>query len=567
MKRRNKWLWVGAVVVGVVLLALVAARFLGNGPVQREAEAQTGETVTITRGDLASSATASGRVTARREAALALATAGRVEMVYVAVGDVVEAGAPLVQLEAAALQRALTTGVQNVTIQEANLEQLKAGPGAADLAAAEAAVTSAQAQLDDLLNGPGEEEITAAEANLRAAQANVGRASRQLGETQAPAGEGAILQAQANLEDAEAAALEAERNHQQFLDCEQQPDGQWSCTPRDLPFASEEEEAELVRQAELQVIQVRENRNAAQAELQSLQQGAGENTVGASQASLAQVAAQRDAAQANLDLLLAGPSNAEIAAARSTLADAQANLATLQAGPGEAAVAQAEAQLAQAEIALQRAQNNLDNATLQAPFAGVVTAVHVSEGELASGVAVELVDPASMEVVLDVDEVDVGDLQVGQQALVTLQAWPDEEIDSEIVAIAPVANSLVLNSAIASFRVRLALPETDLPVRGGMTADASLQTAGREDVLLVPNRAIIADREAGVYYVNVVESGPDGETLRRMEVTIGLRDNRYTEITAGLAEGDRVRIGPIVEPSNLFEPGTPQGGGPFGGGS
>src|SRR5690606_1307365 len=102
-----------------------------------------------------------------------------------------------------------------------------------------------------------------AEANVRAAQANVARASRQLGETQTPADESAILQAQGALEDADEAVLQAERNHQRFLDCEQLENGEWSCTARDLPFVSEEEEADLIRQAELQVVQARENRNAA----------------------------------------------------------------------------------------------------------------------------------------------------------------------------------------------------------------------------------------------------------------------------------------------------------------
>lgn len=565
MSGRRKWIWIGLALAAVAALAIVGPRLLGNRTAQQP---QTGQTVTIVRGDLAASATASGRVTAQRQAALALAAPGQVARVFVEAGDAVQAGDALVALESDALQRAVQSAEQAVAIQQANLEQLQAGATAADLAAAEAAVSSAQTQLDALLAGPSAQEIAAAEANVRAAQANVARASRQLGETQAPAGEGAILQAQSALADAEEAVLQAERNHQRLLECEQLEDGEWSCTPRELPFVSAEEAAELLRQAELQVVQARENRNAAQAELERLQQGADQNVVGASQASVAQAAAQRDAAQANLELLLAGATGAEIAAARSTLAEAQASLARLQAGAGAVELARAETQLAQAEIGLRRAQNNLENATLRAPFDGLVTAVHVSEGEIASGVAVELLDPGSMQVVLDVDEIDVGDLAVGQEARVTLQPWPDEEIRSEVLSVAPAANNLALNSAIATFRVRLALPEVDLPIREGMTADASLETARREDVLLAPNRAIIVERETGRYFVNVVETGADGaERTRQVEVTIGLRDDRYTEITSGLAEGDRVRIGPVVQRVDLFGPGGgPPGGGPPGGG-
>jgi multidrug efflux pump subunit AcrA (membrane-fusion protein) len=100
-----------------------------------------------------------------------------------------------------------------------------------------------------------------------------------------------------------------------------------------------------------------------------------------------------------------------------------------------------------------------------------------------------------------------------------------------------------------------------------MTADASLLTSRREDVLLVPNRAVQADREAGTYSVTLVEQGPGGEEVtRRVEVTIGLRDDTYTQITGGLEEGDTVRIGAFVPPENPFEQdGPPDGQGPGGG--
>ena len=562
MRERRKWSWVVAVVAVVaVLLILVArplaARFLPG--TSSEEEAQTGEVVTAFIGDLASSATASGTLEAQRAANLALATSGRVEQVYVEVGDVVAVGDALVKLKDDALERAVTRAAQNLAIQEANLESLKKGPSAADLAAAEAAVTSAQRQLDNLLAGPREEEIAAAEANLRAAQANVARASSQLSETRAPSKEGALLEAQANVEDAQEAVQDAEDAYLRTVDCEQKEDGEWVCEPS---F-----DEDLTRQMELRVLQARENLAAAQAELDNLVEGASQDAVGVSQANLANLAAQRDAAQANLDLLLAGPSEAQIASARATLADAQANLATLQAGPTEADIRSAEAQVEQARIALEQAQNDLSEATLRAPFPGVVRAVHVSEGEVAGGVAVELVDLDSLSVVLDVDEVDLGELSVGQPAQVTLEAWPDERLESEVVSIAPAANSLAVDNTIATFSVRLALPGTELPVRVGMTADARLQTAQREDVLLVPNRAIIADRQSGTYYVNLVEAGSNGETARRVEVTIGLRDAQYTEITAGLSEGDRVRIGDVSVPTfDPFEGGPGNNGGPSSGG-
>ena len=131
----------------------------------------------------------------------------------------------------------------------------------------------------------------------------------------------------------------------------------------------------------------------------------------------------------------------------------------------------------------------------------------MADGEYATGAVVELVSSA-LSVVLTVDEVDIGALAVGQSAIITLEAWPDVEIGAEITSIAPSAD--VSGDGIVSFDVELSLEKTDLPVLAGMTADAQLITADHVNVLLVPNAAITADREAGTYTVSLTANGPGG---------------------------------------------------------
>jgi HlyD family secretion protein len=170
----------------------------------------------------------------------------------------------------------------------------------------------------------------------------------------------------------------------------------------------------------------------------------------------------------------------------------------------------------------------------------------------------------SLETVLTVDEADIGALEVGQEATVTLETWPDEEFESEIVKIAPSATTD--QSALVSYAVHLTLAEATRPVRAGMTANATLLTAQREDVLLLPSQAIISDRQAGRYYVDLVVDGTqqtaggdaanDGGTgvaVERVEVTIGMRDDENTQILEGLQEGDRVRMRTAAPLSNPFE--------------
>jgi macrolide-specific efflux system membrane fusion protein len=82
----------------------------------------------------------------------------------------------------------------------------------------------------------------------------------------------------------------------------------------------------------------------------------------------------------------------------------------------------------------------------------------------------------------------------------------------------------------------VAVQAGDLPIRTGMTANADLITSERNGVLLVANRAITADRSAGKFYVHRLR----GDTVEEVEVTIGLRDSNYTEITSGLDKGDEL---------------------------
>ncbi len=645
--KRTRWivLAVAAVVVVAAAVWVVNERPLAQLRQSRAlaANPESGQTVTAFIGDLSAGATASGRVLPRREAHLALGIAGQVEKVYVQVGDEVQAGDVLIQLEASSLERAVRSAEQTLVIQEANLSELRQGASDEEITAAQASVTQAEAgvlqaraslaqakaNLTELRKGASEEEIAAAQASLDSAKASLANAqaglvsaksaltkARLSRDTLADAdvtAEANLKSAQAGLSSAQAqldALLEgadAETIEQARLNWEQAKNSLWNAqlerdavrsrpgTPgyvkdqMDIAVAN----AEIaVRLAEINYLQAQEGATdeviaaarasvaaaeaqvaSAQAQLDDIddQIAQAEATVVQAEAAVKQAEAgvlQAQAAvtqaEANLATLLAGASEEKIAAAEAQVAQAEAgvrqaeamveqakaNLATLIEGASEEKIAIAEAQVAQARIALEDAQATLAKATLVAPFDGIVTEVYVAVGEWASGLAVDLMDSSSLEVVLDVDEIDIGGLAVGQQATVTLETWPDEELSGELVSIAPKAKS---GAEIVTYQVRLSLNAGDLPIRSGMTANAELVTASRENVLLVPNRAIIADRQAGKYYVNLVQD----DTVVKTEVTIGLRDKNYTEITSGLDEGDQLFIGEVSEKLD-FSQGPPE---------
>ncbi len=526
-RKRRWWLWL------LILAAVVAAgTFVGQQVIERRQQAnepEPGQIVTAVMGDLMATASASGTLVPRREATLALGSAGRVAEVLVRVGDAVTAGDPVVRLEADVLERAVRSAEQAVLIQEANLAELQAGAAPEELAAAEAGVASAQAQLDALLEGPSAAEKAAAEANVRAAEASVWAAAEQRDQVLAGASEAEIAAAEAQLFQVELQFDQAVEAHDATLRCYTSPTGDEVC-----PSLGRAEE--MARQ---NMAVAEKNLESAQAALDQLTGGPDENQLGSANANVAAAAAQRDAAQAQYDLLVLPTSEAQLASARAQIAQAEANLATLRKGASEERIAIAQAQVEQAKISLEEAQDSLANAELVAPFDGVVTAVFVEVGEYASGPAVDVMDAQSMEVVLHVDEVDIGGIFVGQQAVITLESWPDEELEAEVVSIAPQATT----AEVVTYEVHLRIDAGDLALRSGMTANAELVTAQREGVLLVPNRAITADRTNGTYTVNRIE----GNTVSQIEVSLGLRDNSYTEIRSGLEEGDRVIIGEYQE--------------------
>jgi len=537
-----------------VLLTVLGFGLIRNRITSAQQQAASGDIVTAFIGDLASTASATGVVAPAREADLALGISGRVEEVLVQIGDEVQAGDVLVTLERGALERNVASAEQSLLIQEANLAEMRRGASESDIAAAEAAVASAQAQLDDLLAGPSPEEIANAEANVNAAEANVWSASAQVGQASSGATEAEIAAQQQQVAVAEQEYERARQAHEQTLQCFEGPNGDEIC-----PGAGAPEEA-----ARAAMNAAEANLASARAQLDRLLAGPDANAVSGAQAGVSAASFQRDAAQANLDLLLRGAGQSQIAAAQSTVAQAQASLDSLRRGASEEQLAIAEAQVAQARVALEEAQENLANATLVAPFDGIVTDVQLAEGEMAGGVALTLVDTGALSIVLDVDEIDIGGMEVGQPAIVTLEAWPDVEIESAIASIAPSATTNT-GSVLVTYEVRLALGETDLPVRIGMTANANLITGEREGVLLVPNAAINADRSAGTFSVNLVRTDADGnQTVDEVEVTIGLRDADNTQITSGLQEGDQVMIGNVTP---VFEFGPPDGeNGPGNGG-
>lgn len=226
-----------------------------------------------------------------------------------------------------------------------------------------------------------------------------------------------------------------------------------------------------------------------------------------------------------------------VAKAEDSLRKAEESLAAKKAGPDPNTVKIKENDLTNKQIALEEALEQLEGATILAPFDSLVASVGAKAGEkVTSGTAiVTLIDPSVVEVQGTVDEVDVAQAKVGQDVTITLDALSGVTLRGKVQSVAPTATT---QSGVVSYSVSISVnnPSGDVGLKAGMTAAATITTQRKENVLLVSSRAI--KRTGGQ---QVVEVMVDGQTEQRT-VRTGITDGQQTEILSGLEEGEQVVI-------------------------
>lgn len=199
---------------------------------------------------------------------------------------------------------------------------------------------------------------------------------------------------------------------------------------------------------------------------------------------------------------------------------------------------QSAAEISQAEAALVSAQTRLAYATITAPISGVIGSVSTQEGEtVAAGLNaptfVTIVDLARLQVEAYVDEVDIGKVQVGQQAVFTVDAYPSKEFEGTVMAIYPKA---ILQDNIVKYvaAIEISSPYEGL-LRPEMTTTVDISLEPRE-VLAVPSKAVKRDAGRNVVYL------PSEDGCEMCVIKMGWKSGSWTEVVSGLKEGQEVLL-------------------------
>ena len=204
-----------------------------------------------------------------------------------------------------------------------------------------------------------------------------------------------------------------------------------------------------------------------------------------------------------------------------------------------------------AQQSLEQAKKRLDEATITAPFDGIVSRIYVKERDTISPAApiVQIIDLTSMQLKVQVDEIDVADVKLGQKAVIEVDAQPDLKLEGQVSFISFLPT---LEGGVVMYDVKIVFPasENSTTLRVGMSASADIIIATRANVLLVPDRAIKQDSQGKT----IVEVMVNGQAEERV-VVAGISDGLQTEILDGLKEGEVVverRVKSTSSLSGLF---------------
>lgn len=475
---------------------------------------------------------AAGKVELISKREVVLSVAGTVSNVYVAVGDHVEANASLLALENSELQRAVNKAKAELQSQEAELSKLYEDGSMAEISAANASLTSALQNLTDIQRGASPEEIAAAESKLSAAKAKY--AELQSGPNSAERDE-----ALAELQKADISRQEAQREYDKVA---------WKNDIGATP------ESALLQKATVDF-------EKAQAKVNRVSQAASQSDL---QAALSDI----QDAQHKLDLLLNRPNEAEVAEAQAKVAEAEKQVDKLHASPSEAGVLEIQSRIQKAQLELEEAQANLAYSEIRAPIDGTVLELKLTEGQrgaVGDTVAV-IADTSQLKLTVEVAEIDVTQIHIGQEAEIKLDAFQDQIFGGIVEHIAPTNSQEKPDVVSYPVSIRLigmtkATSITDKEaetlssmskIKPGMNAVATIRSNDTpRNRWLVPHNAI-KQREDGRTMVVVQR----GERVSFVDVTVGETIGEWVAVESlGLFAGDAVlgELASYVDQDNLFQ--------------
>ena len=213
---------------------------------------------------------------------------------------------------------------------------------------------------------------------------------------------------------------------------------------------------------------------------------------------------------------------------------------------------QAKEQVATAQEQVKRAQTNLGYATITSPIDGVVLSKSVEEGQTVAAsfntpeLFVIAQDLTNMRVIADIDEADIGGVKEGQRVAFTVDAFPDDSFEG---AVTQVRQQATTESNVVTYEVVISAPNKDLKLKPGLTANVTIFTLEKNNVLAVPAKALrFIPNEALLQKGETIEDcegdqklwTKEGNVFKAHKVETGTSNGVMTEIISGIQAGTEI---------------------------
>jgi HlyD family secretion protein len=218
--------------------------------------------------------------------------------------------------------------------------------------------------------------------------------------------------------------------------------------------------------------------------------------------------------------------------------------AKTQLGVAQARMAQARASVAAAQAGVERAEEELTNATIRAPIDGMVLARPIELGSPVSSIlnlganatlVMVLGDMSRVYVRGNVDEADIGMVRLNQPARIKVETFRDKQFDGKVTQISPMGTD---KDNVISFEVKVSIDNSSGELLANMTTNAEIILEEHKQTLVVPEAAIIYDTKRNAS-VDVYVPRAKNQRERR-PITIGVSNGTKTQVLSGLGEGQRV---------------------------
>jgi len=497
------------IISGILVVVLAAGGLYYRARASSQAEeADSLQTATVERSSITTSLSSSGNTRSGQSATVSWQTSGKVGDITLQQGDVVQEDQELAALDPNSLSNEMITAKQTLIDAQQALDDLLNSK--LQQAQALQAVEDAQQSLDSLKQTAAE-DASQAQLALANAQDALDEAQKTRDKMDYPHSSDQLV-----IEKAETEYLLAKDVYKKALREYTKYEKKNLTNPDRVRALSN-------------LVSAKQNMQTAFATYNWYIQGYTDEDIAQADAELAVAKANLESAQADWDNLKNGTTQAAIDLAQATLEDAQREYERVKDGPNAEDIAAAQA-------AVDAAQATLDHAQLLAPFSGTITEVDVSTGDLVSAgdTAFRIDDLNSIYIDLEISEVDLTSLKVGQQATLEFDALPDKEYTGEVTEIGMIGT---VSQGVVNYPVTVRVTDADENIRPGMTASVTITTDQANDVLVVPNKAI--HTSSGQRTVTVLFEGQQIS----VPVTVGLVNDSVSEVTSDqLRQGDTVVI-------------------------